>query len=84
MARTTLHSLADEFKIRSASLPTSEQNKLFLEVLERVFAAGYTAMQFASAIRVHTLVSGQMPANAGVSSAPNQSATVGAISGRRP
>lgn len=51
MAHTTLHSLANEFKIRSASLPTSEQYKLFLELLDRVFSAGYTSMQFASALR---------------------------------
>jgi|AraplaDrversion2_2_1032049.scaffolds.fasta_scaffold01908_11 hypothetical protein len=52
MAHTSLRSLAGEFNTRSAVVPTSEHYKLFLELLERVFSAGYTATQFAAAIRV--------------------------------
>jgi hypothetical protein len=59
MVRNTLHALAEEFNTRSAAPPTSEHYKLFLELLDRVFSAGYSATQFAAAIRVRVLVAGQ-------------------------
>ncbi|MEI6001370.1 hypothetical protein H3V53_30670 [Paraburkholderia bengalensis] len=51
MVHAKLRSLAEEFNTRSAALPTIEHYTLFRELLERVFSAGYTAVQFAAAIR---------------------------------